>query len=419
MISAHRALPAVPLLLAVACGGGDEVPTRDGGTDASIEAPSPPPSEPGRHVVEVIDSRRIVPSTGLPPEVAVGVSNNNLDVVRHDGRVYLAWRSAADHLAGADTAIQVVSSDDEVTWRFEARFQLGTDLREPRLLSWGGTLFLYAAMLGSDPLAFEPRGVVRAEKPAGGAWTALQDLGWGPYIVWRTRIERGTPYLTRYLGGEHIYRGDGLPLDVELLTTTDGRSWRPVNPARPVVYRGGGSEADFAIADDGGLLGVIRNEAGDDAGFGSRICRAAANDLASWSCRTDPRKFDSPLMFAWDGEVYLVARRHVTESGAFDLMRADLSPRERYALYQVDYVSRPKRCAIWRYVAEQDRIAFVVDLPSRGDTCFPAWLPGPTPDTVAIYDYSSDPQGPDLAWFEGQRRPTFIYRHVVRFRAKP
>jgi len=106
----------------------------------------PPPVEPGRHSVRVIDSRRVVPSPGLPSEVACGASNNNLDVVRHgDGFIYLAFRSAPHHFANPHTTIYVVRSHDEVHWEFEARFAIGTDLREPRLLSLGETLFLDGA----------------------------------------------------------------------------------------------------------------------------------------------------------------------------------------------------------------------------------------------------------------------------------
>ena len=123
-------------------------------------------------------------------------------------------------------------------------------------------------------------------------------------------------------------------------------------------------------------------------------------------------------MFWRDGEAYLIAHRNVSETGSFDLMRMDVDPKSRVLAYHIDYLTRPKRCAIWRYVASADRIAFVTDLPSRGDTCFPGWLPGPDADTVVVYNYSSDLAGPDLTWAEGQRAPTFIYRHLVRFRAR-
>jgi hypothetical protein len=56
-----------------------------------------------------------------------------------------------------------------------------------------------------------------------------------------------------------------------------------------------------------------------------------------------------------------------------------------------------------------------MDLPSRGDTCFSARIDSPDPDQVVLYNYSSDIAGPDVAWSVGQRRPTYIYRHVLRF----
>jgi hypothetical protein len=42
-------------------------------------------------------------------------------------------------------------------------------------------------------------------------------------------------------------------------------------------------------------------------------------------------------------------------------------------------------------------------------------LAGPGSDDVVIHDYSSDIHGPDLPWAAGERRETFIYRHVLRF----
>lgn len=85
-----------------------------------VAAP-PPPSEPGRHPVTITETRQIIPGPGLPAEIVPGNSNNNLDVARLGGRVYLAWRTAPDHFASTRTQIFVVSSTDERTWRFEQR----------------------------------------------------------------------------------------------------------------------------------------------------------------------------------------------------------------------------------------------------------------------------------------------------------
>jgi hypothetical protein len=414
--------PAFVLAALLSSGCDGATPAVDAGTDAGrgetdAGEPEPPLSEPGRHDITLVETRRIVPSDGLPAETPTMASNNNLDVIEHEGRVYLAWRTSPDHYAGPETVIHVVSSEDEITWEHEASYAIGTDLREPRFLALGASLFLYLSVLGDEQLTFEPMGVRVTERRADGTWTELEDIGLPGYIAWRTRTERGTPYMLAYLGGEHIYLFDGLPLSVDLLTTADGRTWTPVDPSQRTVYMGGGSESDMAIGDDGTLFSIIRNEAGDETGWGSLVCRAPAGDLASWSCRIDPKKYDSPLMFWHDGEAYLVGRRNVTASGHYDLMGSG-SRVAQTLMNQIDYTGRPKRCSIWRYVQDEDRIAFVMDLPSGGDTCFPAIVAGDTPDELVLYNYSSDIDDPATArleWRQGQAGNTYVYRHVLRF----
>lgn len=402
--------------------GGLDAPRarRDGGPDAG--PPAPPTSEPGRHDVALIDTRRIVPSDGLPPETAPDHSNNNLDVVVFEGRVYLAWRTAPNHFASAETRIHVVSSTDEVLWRFERTFTVGSDLREPRFLVHGGALFLYVSQLGVSATDFQPMGVFVSARAASGAWADLTPVLGLPtgFLTWRTRTEGGVPTMIGYLGGEMIYDFlDEPQIEVRVLTTDDGLTFRPVDAARPSVYVGGGSEADFALADDGSLYGIIRNEAGDASGFGSMVCHAPAADLLDWTCVNDPRKYDSPLVFAYDGEVYLVGRRNVSETGAYDVATDVVDHSERGIENQLAYWQLPKRCALWRFVPGEDRIAYVLDLPSRGDTCFPAMIPTATAGELAIYDYSSDLTGPDVAWMDGQAGNTYVYRHVLRFTPRP
>jgi hypothetical protein len=379
-------------------------------------APGPAPiAEPGRHTVRVESTRRIVPGPGLPPEAAPMAANNNLDAVRHsDGRVYLAFRTAPHHFANPETRIVVLSSADEEAWRFEVAYQLGTDLREPRLLSLGDPLFLYVSKLGADPLAFEPQGMFFAERAPGGDWSPLEPLGSGAYMGWRVRKIGDVPVMLVYDGGADIYSGRRPDIKVELWKSADGRHWEPYDAARPVVYRGGGSEADFALGPDGTLFGVIRNEAGDASGWGAQVCRAPAGDLANWSCRPDRKKYDSPFAFAHDGEVYVVARRNLGGNGDYDLGHGP-GRLLRTIWNQVNYSLTPKRCALWRYVQAEDRLAFVLDLPSRGDTCFPAVLEGDAPGEIIVYDYSSPLDGPDLPWIRGQRGDTWIHRHLLRF----
>jgi len=377
---------------------------------ASHSPCAPPTVALGRHSARVVDTRRVVPSDGLPPAVDVKRSNNNLDVTRFGGRTYLAFRSADSHFAGDTTVIHVVSSDDERSWRREARFAIGRDLREPRWLPLDGRLFLYVTILGSTSYAFEPEGVVVTEL-ANGSFGPLEPIGLPGRVAWRTRVVEGRGFMTAYHGGENLYSLGRKPMAVELYETTDGRHWLPADPAHPVVSQGGGSEADFALLPGGSLFGVIRNEAGDAAGWGSKLCRASRAALGAWTCTSDPRKFDSPNVFVHEGEIYFFARRNLANDGRYDLGIG--SGLLRMLRNQLAYITQAKRCALWRYDTATDSVGFVLDLPSRGDTCFASVLPGDAPDRLVVYDYSSDVAGPELPWTAAQRRPSFIYRHVL------
>jgi hypothetical protein len=377
-------------------------------TDEVIQPAEAEPTEPA-----VLEVEKVVPSEGLPSEVHPQTSNNNLDIVDHEGRLYMAFRTAPSHFASADTVLYVVSTEDERTWRYETQFAMDTDLREPRFLSFGGQLHLYFAVLGSDPTKFEPQGMRHTRMLGPGSWSEPEPFYDPGFIVWRTRVERGVPYMIAYEGGENLYEPGQVPeLQVHLLTTDDGVEWVPVTPGQPAVYVGGGSETDFVIRDDGSLVAVIRSEVGDELGWGSKVCRAPAGRLGEWECVGDKRKYDSPLMFRDGDDVYLIGRRNVTETGNYDLEMRDLPESEQTLAYLTDYWDHPKRCALWRVDQDALAVSFVLDLPSRGDTCFPG-LVSRGEGRYLVYNYSSDVEGTDWNWLQGQVRPTYIYRQIV------
>lgn len=360
----------------------------------------------------------VAPSATLPPEVISQTAHNNLDVVMHEDRLFLALRTAPSHFASADTHLYVVSTADQATWRFEGDFHLGRDLREPRFVSIAGRLFLYFAVLGTDPLAFEPGGTQVVEYRAPGDWSPPEAAFAGDladFIPWRIQRHGGEAWLIGYAGGAGVYTADADPIEVHWLKSTDGRTWQPLVPSQPVVLRGGVSETDFARLDDGATIAVGRNEAGDGATFGSKVCRAEAASPGAWRCVDDPRKYDSPLVLTDGTRVWLVGRRNVSETGYFDLGRDELSPEARWGLYQADYWNKPKRCAVWSVDPTTLEVSHLLDLPSAGDTCFASavdlgegqWL---------VYNYSSPFENPDIPWIRGQRGPTLIYRTTLALR---
>lgn len=356
----------------------------------------------------------IVPSAGLPLEVTLNQANNNLDVVSHNGKVFLAFRTAPSHFASSRVIIYVVSSEDEVNWDFEATFEQDTDLREPRLLSWDDRLFLYFAVLGTNPLNFEPQGMMVSEYIGPGNWSPEEWFYEPGFIPWRTKVLDGVPYMLTYVGGEGIYDLDAEPIRVHWLTTQDGLNWEAVIPGQPVVLEGGGSETDFVFADEGALIAVSRNEMGDESGYGMNICRAEPESTGQWECVNDPKKYDSPLMFRHKEGVYLIGRRNLNGSGNYDLGYDDMSPAVRHLLYELDYWIHPKRTALWKIDPDTLEVKFLADFPSRGDTCFPGII-RLTSESYAIYNYTSPLDGPDIVWVVGQVGPTSIVRTELEF----
>ncbi|HEY8146273.1 MAG TPA: hypothetical protein VIG06_26510 [Kofleriaceae bacterium] len=351
----------------------------------------------------------VAPGDALPTEVVSQLAHNNLDIAWHRGRLFFAFRTAPYHFASPDTALYVVSTADQEHWTFETTIAIGTDLREPRFLAIGERLFLYAAVLGKHVGFFEPQYTLVSEYLGPADWSEPERVLADGFIAWRTRILDGLPTIFGYVGGENIYETDGEPVRVSWLTTADGRAFSPAVPDREVVLEGGTSETDAVRLDDGALVAVSRNELGDESGWGSKICRAEADEPGDWQCAADPRKYDSPLMFRHKGDVYLIARRQVTETGHYDLHERDLSPEDQTSDYEFEYWITPKRCALWKVDPDALTVDWVLDLPSAGDTCFPG-LVDLGMGRYLVYDYTSPLDGDlDISWMEAQFGPTEIH----------
>lgn len=357
----------------------------------------------------------VIPSDGLPDGVVSQNSNNNLDVVRHNGRVFLAFRTGPTHFASANVEMYIVSSTDQEHWDFEAKFDRDTDLREPRFLAFDGRLFMYYAVLGTNIMDFEPQGIMITEYQEQGKWTEPEWILEKGMIPWRTKVVNGVPYMLAYKGGENIYDfEEGTHEDLYFLTTRDGKNWTPVVEGKGVAYRGGCSETDFEFADDGALIAVCRNELGDQDGYGSKICRAEPGALADWKCVPDLKKYDSPLVFKHGSDIYLVGRRNVSKTGYFDLKKGKDTDPKAGLNYSIDYWRRPKRCSIWKVDPVELKVSFMDDLPSKGDTCFPSVIPM-SENEYMLYNYSSPVDGKDVSWHEGQQGHTYIYKILLTY----
>src|SRR5262245_6926617 len=92
-------------LLVIGCGGDDD----EG--EASVSEPV-----------------QVVPFGSTPAGVELGAASSNADVVRHAGRTWLAFRTAASWFADDEARIVVVSSTGAIRWEHEATFETGEEL---------------------------------------------------------------------------------------------------------------------------------------------------------------------------------------------------------------------------------------------------------------------------------------------------
>ncbi|MBT6177538.1 MAG: exo-alpha-sialidase [Deltaproteobacteria bacterium] len=358
------------------------------------------------YALEVSEPRWVVPSDTIPVEIDVQESNNNVDICYFDGRLFMSWRSGPTHFASEDPQMHVMSSsDDGKTWEFEHTIDIGTDLREPRLISYQGKLQLLFFQAGVIMTAFEPQRILRTWRNGFQDWSELETVNPEPEVPWDIKVRNDRLFMTSYAGGHYEEDSD---VEVYFKESTDGLTWEKVN-GKENVYTGGVSEVAFEFAADGTLWLVTRNEDGDASGYGSHVCYAPADNITEWVCPAicDPERYDSPEMFRHGDTLYLVARRDI--GGPYGPDDANV----------IDYSLRPKRTAIYQIDQEQKQVVHIMDIPGAGDTAFPAiWRTGP--HSFLMANYTSPLDEPDVTWLEGQssRRGTQIYLMDINFVAE-
>jgi hypothetical protein len=364
--------------------------------------------------VRISEPTAVAPGPGMPADLVLGRSNNNLDVVRHDGRLWLGLRTAPTHFASSAARIEVLVSDDEGgTWARDRTIEMHRDVREPRLVSWQGRLLLYWFTAGTRGARFQPDVIWMSERTPGGGWDAPAAISPPDCVVWRVRPVDDRLCMTLYRGAGSLFTTHPVSLTVELWISDDGRIWQPADPIHPVVHEGG-AEAEFIQLPDGRVLAVVRKE-GPEGGWGSDIAMAPHFDPTTWITRHDARKFDSPFLFLDDGQPNLVARRQVAFGGRFDLGLRFLPDGLRTKVNQLAYWMTPKRTALYRIDPDALTATWLADLPSAGDTAFAGAVATTDGQGHLVFNYSSPTDRRWWPWMVGQLRPTHVSSVEIRF----
>lgn len=345
----------------------------------------------------------------VPGPASVGVdclpANNNLDLVRFGERLHLVWRTAPTHFASGQARLEVASGPGiDGPWRHEATVALGSDVREPRWVVDGDRLHLFCLELGTDPKRFQPRRIHRLSSTGDGTWTGPELAVEAGVVPWRIRRLLGRWALLGYRGGEAMYGPRPVDPVVELRWSDDLAHWED-----PIDLHHGGIECELLELGDGRILGLTRNEGpsrrGSDLLVGADLDHLAVTPIA--------RKLDSPNLFAWRGEPWVIARRQVAFGGRYDHVPSWTPGALAIRVDQAIWSLTRKRSALYRLDPDGPTLTWELDLPSRGDTSFAAVVAEPD-GTVLVADYTSPPTGPDQMWLRGQLHPTEIWLHRLR-----
>lgn len=160
----------------------------------------------------------------------------------------------------------------------------------------------------------------------------------------------------------------------------------------------------------------MQTENDDKLGWGAKVCTAPPGRSWAWTCRGDTRRLDSPFLFEEGDRTYVIARRQPAFGGEYDLHYDWLPDRNaKFAAYDASYAGTPKRCALWRIWPRTRKFQPVIDIPGRGDTCYPAEIPLGHRRHL-VYNYTSPLDGPDEPWGTALvHGPTLIYRTTIVF----
>ncbi|HKJ24633.1 MAG TPA: sialidase family protein [Myxococcota bacterium] len=314
------------------------------------------------------------------PIVSDGQHNSNTDMIAWRDGFLLVHATSPWHLGSTRSRLLVKhSSDDGRSWETLARLGVpGHDIRDPKLAVIDGTLFLYA--LPNLGRMATPIGTLLATSRDGRDWTPFEPVGPEGWLFWRPKTHDGrTWYVSAY------WKDHGRSI---LLRSDDGRAWQQVSE----IHAGDGNdETAIEFLPDGRLVATARLEVtpdnvlgNDDAGTAIAV---ADPPYTEWSQRrSSSTRLDGPVLFRHEGRVFAVARWQPPPHGGLWKLGGALA-RKRTGLYRV----------------EPERLVYLGDLPSAGDTSYAGVV---LRDGALFTEYYTSRIDRDYPWLLGMFLPT-------------
>ncbi len=277
--------------------------------------------------------------------VADGKHNSNTDMTFWNGKFYLIHAASPFHFGTEVCRLVLRRSLDAKKWETIKEFRIkNEDIRDPKFAIINNKMILYVLKnIGFDP---EPYATVLNYSENGEDWKDGEELkeheGW---LFWRPKTYDGKIWYMPAYWWDH---GKSI-----LLKSTDGIHWEHVS----LIYEGlKNDETAIEFLPDGRMICTARLEGsgnyfGDDRG--STLISIANKPYTSWrQTKSYVTRLDGPVLFSYNNKVYAVGR---------------YQPKIGFLTKQGSILSR-KRTSI--FLVEEDKLIWLSDLPSAGDTSY-------------------------------------------------
>ncbi|MHA1684304.1 MAG: sialidase family protein [Promethearchaeota archaeon] len=316
-----------------------------------------------------------------------GLHNSNTDMIWWNGEVYLIHASSPYHVGSEKCKLVIWNSTDFQDWNkiVEKPGEPGEDIRDPKFAIIGSRLYLYALKnYVDDPIA-SPYTTVFSYTEDGTTWTdwvEIDNYGW---LFWRPKTNDNVTWYVPAYWHEHGRSA--------LFSSTNGENWTLVSE----IFNGeGNDETAIEFLSNGSLICTARLEYHADTGIGSinagTLLAVSDPPFTTWYRTKDKvSRLDGPYLFTLNNTVFAVGR-YQPEIDIFFTQSGSIFSRKRTAIYMV----------------EPDKLTYLTDLPSCGDTSYPGVVV--RGDDVYICYYTSN-LNKDLPWVWGMFAPSVI--HVV------
>ena len=330
--------------------------------------------------------------TQLDCRAGVCSHNENTDLIRFQGDVFLVHRTAVSQILGPNSSLRISRSQDEGgTFDLQAILPAvnDRDLRDPHFYVLGDRLHLKA--LSRLPVTSSRDSNVdtvslHSDSNDGVHWSPFTGISPHGWSVWRIKEHDGICYSAAYQDGDR---------SVDLYRSPDGVTWTRVSQVYGVAADTP-LETELAFMPSGRLLALVRMDGTDAELLGmqgrlrTKVCWADA-PYTSFDCPQElaGQRLDGPLMFFWNARLFVVARKHLGPDG-----------RKRTSIFELTGM-------------DQGTLAIreVRELPSAGDTAYAGGVQL-VDGRMLLSWYSSDlHRDPD--WVYGQISASDIWTAVV------